>query len=100
MQCAGAGSEWHQVYTGSNTSQKVTDLAPGQGYNFRVAACNVVGCGPWGAAAAVVTLLQPPQPPLSISLDLDTSSADRSANHTSSIACLPPVMLQFLVLQK
>ena len=81
LQCAIGSSEWRQVYTGSNTSQKVTDLAPGQAYNFRVAACNAVGCGPWGAAAAVVTLLQPPQPPLSIALDLDTSSVDRSDPH-------------------
>ncbi|KAK9833069.1 hypothetical protein WJX74_006307 [Apatococcus lobatus] len=77
LQFASTGSNWRQVYTGSNTSQKVADLAPGQEYNFRVAACNAVGCGPWGAAAPVTTLLQPPQPPTSITLEADTSSSDR-----------------------
>ena len=106
VQCASSGSDWRQVYTGSNTSQKIADLAPGHAYIFRVAACNGVGCGPWGVAASVTTLLRPPQPPASITLDVDASCLDRSAHHrphpqrtcpsmpcsgccaTSSICCL------------
>ena len=67
------------MYAGSNTSHKVTELAPGQPYEFRVAACNAVGYGTWSSAATASTHLQPPQPPLSISAQLQTSPTDRHA---------------------
>ncbi|KAK9847425.1 hypothetical protein WJX84_006386 [Apatococcus fuscideae] len=72
-----AAESWHQVYSGSNSAQRVTELAPGQLYSFRVSACNAVGCGPWSESGSVSTQLQPPYPPTSVSAQIQASSSDR-----------------------
>ena len=74
-----AAESWHQVYSGSNSAQRVTELAPGQLYSFRVSACNAVGCGPWSESGSVSTQLQPPYPPTSVSAQIQASSSDRHA---------------------
>ena len=80
LECSGAGSSWQQVYAGSNTSHKVTNLAPGHSYDFRVAAGNAVGCSSWSSVASVCTHLQPPLPPATVSAQLQTTSTDRHAS--------------------
>jgi hypothetical protein len=48
------------IYTGSDTSHKISRLAPNKKYSFRVSAANVSGKGNWGP---ITTFATPPLPP-------------------------------------
>ncbi len=48
----GSTSQWHQANNSSRTTTTVTGLANGTNYEFRVAAVNADGRGPWATTSA------------------------------------------------
>ena len=64
--CPARGQGWGEVYRGPEHSARVSGLEPATDYEFRLAACNVVGQGPWGSAERAATGLRPPGPPAGV----------------------------------
>ncbi|CAD7698634.1 unnamed protein product [Ostreobium quekettii] len=76
LEIAQQGGAFREVYSGYTTTQKVSDLCPGQQYVFRVQATNEAGPGPWSPASSVTTALAPPSTPTNVSV---ISSMDHDA---------------------
>jgi len=56
------GSAWSSLYSGSATSEVVTETATGS-YAYRVAACNTSGCSAYNTSSAVTVTIPPSSAP-------------------------------------